>query len=489
MLLLVPYRTADSPSRIISSYAVSEDYHLYFKSLFESVIPELEKKYPAASFHGFADSSPIDEIGAAAMCGLGVIGRNGLLINEKYGSYVFIGEILTDAVLPDQSSEPGYCLDCGACARACPTGCLGDRGAVCLSELTQKKGELSESETALMRKYRTAWGCDVCQSVCPMNRAAEPSRIEFFCLEKIFAPRLGGRIDRRAYGWRKAVTIERNLKIIYGSVFMTREILELIIKAVRDAGKIMLGAHDIAGGVAAKEGKANYVTEYDVKVQKLLYGSLADIIPDAVFIGEESDSNHTEKLRSGAGFIIDPIDGTTNFINRCKRSAISVGVCECGKITAGVVYDPYLDELFCAMRGEGAFLNGERIAASENPLSRAIVFVGTSPYYRELSGYTAAVMTAFLNNTADLRRSGSAAIDLCSTACGRGDVMFEARLSPWDYAASSVIIEEAGGVITTMSGDELTFDRPCSVLAADKNAYREALELIKPLSDRLPEGD
>ena len=136
VIFAVPYLSKEAfGERNISSYAVSRDYHIFFNLLFEKVIGELKLHYPEHKFAGFTDHSPINEIVAAAKAGLGIIGENHMLITKKYSSYIFIGEIITDAFLPSLSGAPESCEKCGICKRACPVN-LNVEG--CLSALTQK---------------------------------------------------------------------------------------------------------------------------------------------------------------------------------------------------------------------------------------------------------------------------------------------------------------------------------------------------------------
>ncbi len=244
-----------------------------------------------------------------------------------------------------------------------------------------------------------------------------------------------------------------------------------IISAVKDCGKIILSARACQDDIEEKNGTANFVTKYDKEVQELLYEKLLALLPEAHFVGEEEENHHS--IDRGYSYIVDPIDGTTNFIKDLKYSAISVGLLKDGKPYIGVVYNPYLDELFYAEKGKGAFLNGKLIKASTLPLEEGIVIFGTSPYYRELSELTFDYARKLFNLSLDLRRSGSAALDLCSIASGRAEVFFEMKLSPWDYAAAAVIIEEAGGFISTLSKEAICFNKPCSILAGGPLAYNQ----------------
>lgn len=240
---------------------------------------------------------------------------------------------------------------------------------------------------------------------------------------------------------------------------------ELIENAMRYCGEIMLKAERTEEMVDEKSGKANFVTTYDKLVQETLKEKLGRIMPEAHFVGEEEDIH--ESIESGYAFIVDPIDGTTNFIRDYHTSSISVGLLKDGEPVYGAVYNPYLNEMFTAEKGQGAFVNKKPIKVSGNNLENSIVLFGTSPYYPELSKKSFDLAYDYFTKSLDVRRSGSAAIDLCSVASGRADLFFELKLSPWDFAAGSIIITEAGGKITQLDGSPLTFDKPCSVVASN----------------------
>lgn len=244
-----------------------------------------------------------------------------------------------------------------------------------------------------------------------------------------------------------------------------RKELEQIEKLMRECGALLKGATRTPDMVTAKEGHANFVTTYDKMVQEKIREGLLKILPEAAFVGEEEDCH--AGIHEGYAFVVDPIDGTTNFIRDYKQSCISVGLLNDGKQVLGAVYNPYYDEMFTAIKGEGAYLNGERIRVSSFPVSQGIVIFGTAPYYPELNKRSFEMAYDYFQKSLDIRRSGSAAIDLCSIAAGRAEVFFELRLSPWDYAAGSLIVREAGGTVTTVEGDEICFDRPCSILATN----------------------
>jgi len=242
--------------------------------------------------------------------------------------------------------------------------------------------------------------------------------------------------------------------------------VDKLVPIARKCGEIILNASRNEIRIDSKSGKANFVTEYDEKVQESLKEELKKAFPEALFIGEEGE----QEKYSGKGmcFIVDPIDGTTNFIKDYKTSCVSIGLINDGKRTAAVVYNPYLDEMFTAECGNGAFLNEKPIHVSKEPLSNGIVLVGTAPYYTELQDETFILMRKYFNNALDIRRSGSAAIDLCSIAAGRAELYFELKIQPWDFAAGALIVEEAGGVVTTKDGKEVPVFEPSSVFARNK---------------------
>lgn len=243
------------------------------------------------------------------------------------------------------------------------------------------------------------------------------------------------------------------------------QLLKQITDAVRACGEIILHADRSKSCIDEKAGHANFVTTYDKKVQQELREKLLQILPEAVFVGEEEDIHAS--IAEGYAFIVDPIDGTTNFIKDYHMSAISVGLARDGERYMGVVYNPYLNEMFTAVKGQGACLNGKPIHVSSQPLHNGIVLFGTAPYYEELSRKSFEMAYDYFKKALDIRRSGSAALDLCSVAAGRAEVFFELRLSPWDFAAGSLIVEEAGGKVTTVEGEPLSLHAPCSLLATN----------------------
>ena len=251
----------------------------------------------------------------------------------------------------------------------------------------------------------------------------------------------------------------------HGYTMEQKELLRKITEVVRECGEIILHADRNKSAVDEKAGHANFVTEYDKRIQQILHKNLLQILPEAVFVGEEEDIHAS--VAKGYAFIVDPIDGTTNFIKDYHMSVISVGLTSDAEQYMGVVYNPYSDEMFTAVRGEGACLNDKPIHVSGEALSNGLVLFGTAPYYEELSKRSFEMAYDYFKKALDVRRSGSAAYDLCSVAAGRAELFFELSLSPWDYAAGALILEEAGGKVTTIEGGPLTLQAGCSVLATN----------------------
>lgn len=243
-----------------------------------------------------------------------------------------------------------------------------------------------------------------------------------------------------------------------------KNMLEKIIHIVHECGEIMLGASDIERTIHQKEGKGNFVTDYDSRVQAALKEKLLELVPDAVFFGEEDEADRAD-ISQGYAFIVDPIDGTSNFMRGYRASCISVALASDGYPVMGVVYNPYMQETFYAEKGKGAFLNGKPIHTSDRTLEQGLVLFGTAPYREDLAKRSFEVAYRYFSRAEDLRRSGSAAIDLCALACGRAEFYFELILCPWDYAAGALIVEEAGGIVSDLEGNPVTFDQKQTVAA------------------------
>ena len=212
---------------------------------------------------------------------------------------------------------------------------------------------------------------------------------------------------------------------------------------------------------------------------------LSRILPEAHFVGEEEGQEiFLPEYGKGFTFVVDPIDGTSNFMRDYELSVTSIALLKDGRPYIGVIYNPYADRIFYAEKGCGAFENGRQIFTSPDPLSHSLVSMGTAPYYADEITHSAfEIGNWYLKRSIDIRRSGSAAWDLCLIASGRTGLFYEPLLCLWDYAAGACILEEAGGTITDMHGEILAYRGKSSILAVTagvaKEDYLPPVELMK----------
>lgn len=226
--------------------------------------------------------------------------------------------------------------------------------------------------------------------------------------------------------------------------------------------------------IIAKSGSSNYVTEIDTRVQEIIISKLKRLIPDSNIIAEETD--HNDFSMGKYTWILDPVDGTTNLMYGYKFSAVSLGLFVDGRPFAGIVYNPFLGELFFAQKGKGAFVNNRQIKVNNNDsLQHSLITFGTSPYDREKADETFRVTRNVFDRCRDIRRTGSAALDLCYVAAGRTDAFFEMELQPWDYAGGSIILEEAGGKISDWKGNPVDYINKTPVVASNGYIHNELL--------------
>lgn len=229
--MLFPYRS-DAVLENLTVYASVLDYHSFVADFGTRLEKYIKDKYPLAKFKMFSDHSPIDEVHAASVSGLGFIGDNGLLINEKYSSFVFIGECVTDLTPKELGLEyapeagASECIHCGACALACPSGCISHIGSLplpkteCLSAITQKKGDLTEGEIDLIIQNGSIWGCDKCQNACPFTKSGAFTPIDYFkrdIITRLDLETLNSLDDdafsKRPFAWRGRNIILRNVML------------------------------------------------------------------------------------------------------------------------------------------------------------------------------------------------------------------------------------------------------------------------------------
>ena len=294
--------------------------------------------------------------------------------------------------------------------------------------------------------------------------------------------------------------------------FITEQLLAQICDAAREAGRIMLhakrphegGSEESALGIEDKGGHANFVTLYDKKVQDYLERELHELLPEAMFIGEEdvqapaaeqAAGEATEDGAAGAGgaggsagprltFVIDPIDGTSNFMKDLRASVVSIALLKDGAPEIGVVYQPYTDMMYYAVKGGGAFVHEggnhpeggvvtQQLRSSRDPLARSFVMIGTSPYYPEFAEPTFRLCAHYMPKCIDLRRFGAAAWEMCLAASGRTGLFLELHLQLWDYAAGALIAQEAGCKVTDIEGNPLRYTGPSSVAIASEGVSGE----------------
>lgn len=247
-------------------------------------------------------------------------------------------------------------------------------------------------------------------------------------------------------------------------------------KIVRTAGNIMM--QTINDDQIHTKGRADFVTDKDVEVQQYIYERLHEAYPEIGFIGEEK-CDYT----NGTGdqqWILDPIDGTTNYIYGYNLSAISLALKQQDNIIFGIVYNPFTNELFRAAKGQGAYLNDKRINASKKAgINEALIAVGTSPYDKNMAEKVFESIREIFKKSLDIRRTGSAAIDMAYVACGRQDAYFEYNLKPWDFAAGYILVEEAGGIVKKIDSGDITYDENNDVLACcNENVMKDMLEIL-----------
>ena len=261
------------------------------------------------------------------------------------------------------------------------------------------------------------------------------------------------------------------------------ELQKKIETLAKKAGSIILSATDIE--VTEKSGRRDIVTSIDLEIQSMLMDELLKLIPECRFFCEEDTPFDRQYVLTDPGdidngicFIIDPIDGTSNFVHGYGHSCTSIAMAVSGEVRIGVIYDAFRDELFSAGKDTGCFLNGEKLPVFDDELSSAIAVFGTSPYNESTNAATFELARQLYEMAADVRRTGSAALDCCWTACGRFGLFAELSLSPWDYAAGSLIASETGCLVSDINGDPLSIKRKSSVLIGRPSSVKLFLDTI-----------
>ena len=260
--------------------------------------------------------------------------------------------------------------------------------------------------------------------------------------------------------------------------------LTIAVKAAREAGRIITRASSDVSALKVRSKSFNdFVTEVDQAAERAIIQTLQDAYPDHGFLGEESGKSNSDAENV---WIIDPLDGTTNFLHGFPQYAVSIALQQQGVLTQAVIYDPNRNDLFTATRGRGAFLNDKRIRVSNRAkLQESIIGTGF-PFrdFEHLDTYIA-MFKDMIKKTTGLRRPGSAALDLAYVAAGWYDGFWEIGLSRWDIAAGGLLIQEAGGIVGDFEGNESWLETG-NIAAGNPKVFAQMLQVLSPhLTDKL----
>jgi len=255
----------------------------------------------------------------------------------------------------------------------------------------------------------------------------------------------------------------------------TEALKETALRAARWAGEVLREGFGREHEFSLKSSRVDLVTEYDRRAEEVIIEVIRERFPDHGLLAEESPGLARE---AEYRWIIDPLDGTTNYAHNYPIFALSIALERAGEVILGLVYGPILDELFLAERGRGATLNGERIHVSRTAeLSQALLATGF-PYDLERIGLNLRHFANFIHRAQGVRRDGSAALNLCYLACGRLDGFWEMDLKPWDVAAGALIVAEAGGRVSDFSGGELEIYGN-EILASNGLIHAEMIRVLR----------
>jgi len=259
--------------------------------------------------------------------------------------------------------------------------------------------------------------------------------------------------------------------------------LDVVCEIVRAASALM----DRSGGfeIHDKGVRENIVTSSDLAVQHFLTEKLRQHFPEVGFLCEEEDLEDVSGHE--AVWVIDPIDGTANYARGNENCCISVALVKEGEPILGVVYSPWRGELYTAEKGKGAFCNGKPLHVSDRPFAEGILFTAMSTYHKEWSRCCSDIIYDVYQECNDVRRTGSAAVELCLVAAGFAELYFEFRLMPWDYAAAGLILTEAGGHICGFDGRWPSSYAPSMCIAANtKENCKHVLDAVRKHLEKLP---
>ena len=255
-------------------------------------------------------------------------------------------------------------------------------------------------------------------------------------------------------------------------------ILTNAVKAARRAGTIITRASQDVGALKIRSKTYNdFVSEVDHAAEAAIIETLKDAYPDHGFLGEESGDTNADAENV---WIIDPLDGTTNFLHNFPQYCVSIALMQRGQLTQAVVYDPNRNDLFTATKGRGAFLNDKRIRVTSR-LKLQDSLVGTGFPFRDFSHLDTymPMLKDMIKKASAIRRPGSAALDLAYVAAGYLDGFWEIGLSKWDIAAGALLVKEAGGIVGDFEGNESWFDTG-NIVAANPKVFAQMLQVLDP---------
>lgn len=262
--------------------------------------------------------------------------------------------------------------------------------------------------------------------------------------------------------------------------------VNVAINAARKAGRIInFASNDLESIRIEKKAEHDYVSEVDRNAEAAIIESIREIYPHHGFLAEESgvskgsvNADKTDRRERGSFvWVIDPLDGTTNFLHGFPQYSVSIALYQDDKPQAAVIYDPNRNEIFSASKGDGAYLDNRRIRVSQNNLKTSLV--GTGFPFKNFESFDKYIkqFEQISRNSSGMRRAGSAALDLAFTACGRLDAFWEYNLSPWDFAAGILLIREAGGMVSDIEGKPVTLKSSC-LLCGNLKIHEEMLKLF-----------
>lgn len=255
---------------------------------------------------------------------------------------------------------------------------------------------------------------------------------------------------------------------------------EFSMEIAREAG-ILLRTRFLSDIAVSHKGAVDLVTEMDLASENLIRKRIESVFPADGFLGEEKGG---KDWKTGRAWVVDPLDGTTNYAHGIPQFCVSVALCLCGEPIVGTVYRPASDEMFSASKGNGAFMNGQPLHVSnESDLNETLAVTGFPYDRRNCIDLLMERLKIILNHVQGVRRFGSAALDLCMVASGRFGIFYETHLNPWDVAAGKLIVDEAGGRVSDFKGNAMPLDAG-ELLATNGILHSQAVQLLGITSEK-----